>query len=115
MRVYAVVKENIEHFGKPLLVENIIAVKATLIEAQQEHAIFCNAANDCKAYAIRGPYPANDETIKAFILRLTSIKQFNELNIVEMKAEGFGVFDITQSQLESDKLFVNFQCKGGAK
>lgn len=42
-------------------------------------------------------------------------KQFNELTVDEMKKEGFGIKDITLEQLESDKLFVDFQCKGGAK
>jgi hypothetical protein len=43
------------------------------------------------------------------------MKVFHELTVDEMKLEGFGVNDITPGQLESDKLFVDYQCQGGAK
>ena len=61
-----VIERNTDNFGGSIRIQDIIACKPTLVEAQEEHKLICIANNDCKYANIRG-YD-DDTELEAFVM-----------------------------------------------
>jgi len=94
---YTIERHIIEDFGKDCRIQNIIACKPTLLEAQKEHKLICIANNDLKYANIRG---WEDETeLEAFIMfhngmNLLTAEQFlKQVDHLGYKIESRDCFD----------------------
>ena len=94
---YVIERNILNMFGKPLKIQNIIACKPTLKDAQEEHKLVCIANNDLKYANIRG---YEDETeLEAFIMfhngmNLLTAKQFlNQIKYLGYKLDTKSCFN----------------------
>ena len=96
-----VIERNHTVYDGVLKIQNIIACKPTLIEAQEEHKLICIANNDLKYANIRGYM--DDTELEAFIMfhdgmNLLTAEQFlNQINHLGYKLDAKMCFNYFNS------------------